>query len=122
MHQTYKRGRRKIGKPSKNFISYNKKQYKKYSDMARDYNITPRRLFKRLSNGWSLDEALYIPIKRKEHRLKKKLYMYNGKLMSTKQLAALTGLTDSAIRHRLERGWSIEEAVEIPLGRRRKNV
>ncbi len=114
LHQTYKRGRRKIGKPSKNFISFNGKQYKKYSDLARDNNITPRRFFKRLEKGWSLDEAISIPVIRKEHRLHKKLYKYNDKLMSVKQLSEFSGLSESTISKRLDRGWSIEESIEIP--------
>lgn len=114
LHQTYKRGRRKIGKPSKNFMSYNGKQYKKYSDLARDCKITPHRLFKRLAQGWSLDEAINIPIERKEHILHKKLYKYNNKVMSIKQLSDFSGLSESTISKRLDRGWSLEEAIEIP--------
>lgn len=114
LHQTYKRNRRKIGKPSKNFMSYNGKQYEKYSDLAREYNITPHRLFKRLDRGWSLEEAINIPIDRKEHILHKKLYKYNNKLMSIKQLSEFSGLNPSTISKRLDRGWSVEEAVEIP--------
>ena len=113
LHQTYKRKRR-IGNASKNFMSFNGKQYQKYSDLARDYNITPHRIFKRLSKGWSLDEAINIPIERKEHKLHKQLYKYNGKLMSIKQLAEINGLSDSTVRKRLNRGWSVEESVEIP--------
>lgn len=114
LHQTYKRGRRKIGKPSKNFMSYNGKQYKKYSDLARDCKITPRRLLKRLSAGWSLDEAINIPFEREKRRLHKKLYKYNNKVMSIKQLSDFSGLSESTISKRLDRGWSLEEAIEIP--------
>ena len=109
-----KYGYRKIGKPSKNFMSYNRKQYKKYSDLAREYNITPQRLIKRLKKGWSLDEAINIPVIRKERRLHKKLYKYNNKIMSVKQLSEFSGLSQSTISKRLDRGWSIEEAIEIP--------
>ena len=113
LHQTYKRKRR-IGQPSKNFMSYNGKQYQKYSDLAKDYNLTPHRIYRRLSNGWSLDEAVNIPINRRENILHKRLYEYNGKLMSVKQLSNLSGLTTSTIYKRLSRGWSIEETIEIP--------
>lgn len=113
LHQTYKRKRR-IGKPSNNFMSYNGKQYEKYSDLARDYNITPYRIYKRLSNGWGLDEAINIPVERKERILHKKLYKYNGQLMSVKQLSDLSGIAATTIHKRLDRGWSIEEAVGIP--------
>lgn len=121
LHQTYKRKRR-IGKPSGNFISYNGKQYRKYSDLARDHNITPHRLFRRLQDGWSLEEAVDIPIKRKEYILHKKLYKYNGKLMSIKQLAQINNLTENIVRKRLDRGWSVEESVEIPNLRNQRRI
>lgn len=120
LHQTYKRGRRKIGRPTKNFMSYNGKQYEHYIELAKDYNLKPRNLFKRLENGWSLDETINIPVKRKEHILHKKLYKYNDKLMSVKQLSALSGINEKTLYKRLARGWSVEESVEIPLGRNKK--
>lgn len=120
LHQTYKRGRRKIGKPSKNFMSYNGKQYKKYSDLARDYGIAPKLLHKRIENGWTLEETVSILLKRKEIMLSKRLYKYNGKLMSVKQLSKISGINEKAIYKRLARGWSVEESVGIPLGRNKK--
>ena len=120
LHQMYKKGRRKIGMPTKNKISYNGIKYKKMSDLARHYNLTPHQMFKRLNNGWTLTEALNIPIERKEHRLYKKLYMYNNQLLSIKQLSKLSKISASTIWKRLNRGWDIEETIEIPLGRRKK--
>lgn len=120
LHQTYKRGRRKIGKPSKNFMSFNGKQYEHYIELAKDYNLKPQRLFNRLENGWSLDEAINIPVERKEYILHKKLYKYNDKLMSVKQLSALSGISEQTLYSRLARGWGIEEAVEIPNLRNKK--
>lgn len=114
LHRTYKRGRRKIGRPTKNFMSYNGKQYKRYSDIARDYELNPHRLLKRLSSGWTMEEAVSIPVERKKRTLQVKLYNYNGKLMSLKQLSEMSGIGMSTLYHRIYRGWSIEEAVEIP--------
>ena len=113
LHQTYKRGRRH-GQPSKYFISYNGKQYKKYSDLARDYKMTPRTIFRRLASGWTLNEAINIPLARTEYILHKRLYKYNDKLLSVKQLSKINNISASTIQKRLDRGWSVEEAVEIP--------
>ena len=121
LHQTYKRGRRKIGKPTQNKFSYNGVQYKKLSDLAKRYKINPRLLYKRIAHGWSLDEAVSIPRERKEKILNKQLYKYKDKLMSVKQLSKISGINEKAIYKRLARGWSIEESVEIPLSERRKN-
>lgn len=110
----YKNGRRKIGKPSNYKFSFNNKQYKKFSDLAKDNKLTSRILYKRLSNGWTLKEAVEIPKNRKEKILKKALYEYNGKLMSIKQLSEISGHNESMLYKRLSRGWTVEEAVEIP--------
>lgn len=120
LHQTYKRGRRKIGKPTQNKFSYNGVQYKKLSDLAKRYKINPRLLYKRIADGWSLDEAVSIPRERTEKILNKQLYEYEGKLMSVEQLSQINGINKKNIYKRLARGWSVEEAVEIPLAKRRK--
>ena len=120
LHLMYKKGHRKIGKATKNKISYKGKQYKNFSDMARDYDIEPKMLHKRISRGWTLNEALEIPLDRKEKILNKKLYEYNGKMMSIKQLVKISGINENAIYKRIARGWSIEEVVEIPLSIKRR--
>lgn len=120
LHLMYKKGHRKVGKPSENIVSYKGKQYSKWSDMARDYNITPKNLEKRTSHGWTLEEALEIPMKRKKFRLNKRLYEYNGKLYSVEELSELSGISTKNIYKRLKRKWSVEEAVEIPTGKRKE--
>lgn len=113
----YKRGSRKIGIPSDNKISYKGKRYKNLSALARDYNISPKNFDKRLRYGWTLEEALEIPQEREELILNKKLYEYNGKLYSVKQLAKIANIQTKCFYKRLARGWSVEEAVEIPLAK-----
>ena len=119
---TYKKGARKIGTASNNKISYKGKKYKSYSQLAKDYNISGNILDKRLRNGWTLQESLEIPINRKEFMLRKKLYEYKGKLYSIKQLSELARMSERTLYKRLRRGWSVEEAVEIPLCKNRKVV
>lgn len=121
LHLMYKKGHRKIGKPTKNIVSYKGKQYKTFSEMARDYGIEPKRLEKRTSEGWTLEEALEIPTKRSIKKLNVKLYMYNNNLYTVKQLSKMSGIPERTIYKRLSRGWSIEETMEIPLAKNKKN-
>ena len=111
---TYKKGRRK-GKPSENSVSYNGKRYKKVCKIGKDYGIETNILLKRLNRGWRLEDALEIPKLTKQIRLKKRLYNYNGKLYSLKDLEKISGINENALRKRLKRGWNIYETVEIPL-------
>lgn len=119
LHLMYKKGHRKIGKPTRNIVSYKGKQYRKWSDLARDYGLHPKQFEKRVSHGWRLDEALEIPIERKQKKLNVKLYDYNGKLYSIKELSKLSGISKKCLYKRLKRGWNISETVEIPVGKRR---
>lgn len=65
-HNTYNKGCRK-GKTTYTLISYKGKNYKKYSDIAKDIGINKRTFYKRINElGWNLYEALEVPIGRKE--------------------------------------------------------
>lgn len=117
LHLTYKRGKRKIGMPSNNIISYKGKPYRSFSAMARNYNIPPKVLDKRISKGWTLNEALEIPLNRQNTKLNVQLYRYKDKLYSLKQLSKMSGMSIKTLHKRLKRGWSIEETMEIPLAK-----
>ena len=121
LHLMYKKRHRKIGKPTRNIISYKNKQYKSFSEMAKDYKIKRKNLDKRIQKGWTLQEALEIPEKRKQNILSVKLYEYQGQLYSVKQLEKISGISKHTLYKRLKNGWSIEEAVEIPTGIRKGN-
>lgn len=99
-------------------IKYKNKIYKNKNELAKAYNITLKQLNKRLKRGWTLEESLEIPIKREYRLLNVKLYKYNGKLLSMKQLEKISGIDKKCLYKRLKRGWSIDEAVEIPLQKR----
>lgn len=119
LHLTYKRGKRKIGKPSKNIITYKNKSYRTFTQLSDDYGINIKLLDKRVSRGWTLKEALEIPTKRDKLILNKKLYEYNGKLYSIKALSKISGISEKTLYKRLKRGWNIYESVEIPIGKKR---
>ena len=99
---------------------YTSGEIRKQKKKAKENGIKGHQLYKRLYEGWSLDEAVNIPMKRKERILNKQLYKYKGKLYSVKQLAEISGINESAFRKRLARRWSIEDAVEIPLAKNNK--
>ena len=116
-HLMYKNNKRSVGTASEYKISYKGVQYRKRSDLAKKYNISNRLLSHRIDRGWTLEEALEIPKEREEYKLKKQLYLYNDKLMTLKQLSILSGISEKTISKRLKRGWSVIEAVEIPLAK-----
>lgn len=89
------------------------------SELARKHNITPRRLYKRLERGWTLEEALNIPFERKKRILNVTLYDYNGKLLSVEDIEKKFNIHKKLIYKRLKAGWSIEEVIETPIAKRR---
>lgn len=93
--------------------------YKQLLNTAEKNEITSHRLHERIYRGWELEDAATIPINRKEKILYKPLYNFYGKYMSIKQLSKLSNITSKTINKRLNRGWSVEEAVEIPIGIRK---
>lgn len=119
LHLTYKKGNRP-GKPSRYKFSYNNEQYVKISELAHKHNIPVHLLYKRISNGWTLKEAIEIPLDRKQRLLNVTLYEYQGKLMSVKQISEKYNIDTKTIYKRLSRGWSIEESIEIPLNKKKK--
>lgn len=96
---------------------YTKNEINEYKKIANDNNISTHQMYKRLYEGWDIDEAINIPMNRKERILRKRLYEYKDKLYSVKQLAEISEhkITDKTIYKRLARGWTVEESVEIPL-------
>ncbi len=116
----YKQGKRKIGHPSNNTVSYNNKRYKSYADMARDNKVgNPRELYKRLQRGWQLDLALEVKVDPRHKGGKPYYYDYYGKLMTVYEISEITKIPAGLINKRLGRGWNIYEASELEVGRRR---
>ena len=108
-----------------------KRKKKDYIYKGKHYNITSlsiktgiskRNIAGRLTNGWSIEEAVEIPLERHERILKKALYLYNGQLFSIKQMAEKYNISTKIIYKRLKRGWSIEETIEIPIAKYNKGV
>jgi hypothetical protein len=109
----YKKGSRKIGVPSGNKISYKGKRYKNYTELGKDYGLSQHQLFHRLSKGWSLEEALEIPMN-KMGGGRPLFYDYYGKAMTLEQISKITGIDKRTIQKRICNGWDIYSAAEIP--------
>lgn len=108
----YKKGSRKIGRPSGNIISYNGEKYKRYKDMSEKFGISGRIFYKRINRGWTLQEALEIPKSKGGGR--PYFYEYNGKDMTLEQISKITGIDKKTIQKRISRGWDLYSASEIP--------
>lgn len=66
MHNQYNNNCRK-GKSSNTTITYNGKNYKRYSAIAKDLGINKNTFYKRINSlNWSLYEALEVPIGNKK--------------------------------------------------------
>lgn len=116
----YKQGKRKIGKPSQNIISYKNKRYKSYAELARDNPVkNPRELYKRLQRGWELDLALEIRVDQKHRGGKPYYYDYYGKSLTVYEISQITKVPARLINKRLGRGWNIYEASELVKGERK---
>lgn len=115
-HLMYNRGNRKTGHPSGNLISFEKKGYKTYSEMARDYGITGKELHKRLIRGWTLKEALKIPVDIKNRGEKPYFYEYYGELLSSDEICRRNHISKKLFNKRIGRGWNVYEASQLPKG------
>lgn len=115
-HLMYAKGNRKNGKSSGYKLSYHKQGYKSYSELADAYRINKKGFLQRLAKGWTLEEAIKIPISKDNKGKKPYFYNYYGKLMTLKQISKITGIDTKLINNRLNKGWNIYEAAEIMKG------
>lgn len=111
----YKNGNRK-GKSSGNIISYKRKRYRTYKKLAEDYNMSPKLFYKRLQEGWSLQETLEIPEHTIKPGTKPYLYKYYNQYLTLNEISKINNIPKKIIAKRLGRGWNIYEAAEIKVG------
>ena len=81
--------------------------------LAKKLGIKLSNVYSRLSQGWSLNEALEID-ERQMVSGGAKTYRVDGKVfLSGERLAKYYKITIGALRYRLGKGWSVEEAVGL---------
>ncbi len=66
-HNMYNKGSRKIGKATHTKITYKGKNYKSYAAIARKEGINIKSFFNRMYLGWSIYEALEVPVGRRNN-------------------------------------------------------
>lgn len=66
-HNMYNKGSRKIGKATHTKITYKGKNYKNYAAIARIEGINIKSFFTRMYLGWSIYEALEVPVGRRNN-------------------------------------------------------
>ena len=71
----------------------------------------------RKDSGWTFDEIFHTPkLKTRYHKNanRKIKYEYKGKMYYIDELAKMSEVSHWTIRMRLEKGWTVKEAVETP--------
>lgn len=80
---------------------------------AERIGIDYRTITKRLSMGWTFEEATTIRVGGKAKYKTKK-----GETLG--EISRNTGISRATLYDRIKRGWTVEEAVNIPIGKKRK--
>lgn len=82
-----------------------------YHYLSKKYNIAYSTLLYRINSGMSISEAVSVPVKHIQHNL----YEHDGRRLTIAQWADETGLSVQTIRHRMERGYTFDDAVTTPM-------
>ena len=96
-------------------VKYNGEKFRTQRELAERYGIAPVRLAGRKKQGWSLEEALTIPVSKKHCHKRPFVYEYYGEKLTVEQISNITGIPKGRIQRRLNHNWSIYEAAEIPV-------
>lgn len=81
------------------------------SAWAREYGITRELLKDRLRWGWSIEDALFTPLLPTGGCYHGKLLMYQGQLYTRVSLASKLNLNLNVLKERLQKGYSLDEAI-----------
>jgi hypothetical protein len=92
---------------------------KSLADWAEFYGTKLNTIDTRIARGWSYEEAVCgRPRKPRAHHTN--LYFVDGAYLSAKEAAKKYGIAQSTVRERLNRGWTIEEALTTPIQEKSK--
>lgn len=99
---------------AKECTDHKKNKYKSFSDMCKFYKINPLTVKCRLEKGWSLEEALTKPA-RKKVCVGKEYTDPKGRVHSNfKEMCKFYGISVMSVNSRLKKGMSLEEALIKP--------
>ena len=87
------------------------KTFKYIVEAAEYYNINYGVIYRRLENGWSIEDGVSIPVK--EGVVGKTITVGNNEFVSISEAARYYNLDNGKIYYRLKNGWTIDEAFEL---------
>lgn len=76
-------------------------------------------LRRRLNAGWTVDEALGLPLHARVHY---RVYEFEGQRRTLRQWAEHLGMSYTALIQRFRKGWPLKRALTIPVQRRGERV
>ena len=100
----------------KGSIEFRGEVYNSYSDIAKRFDISTSYLSVRLAKGQSLEEIISNYSGKRVRTSKPKVVDHLGnKFISVKEMLRHWGISRSAYERRKNLGWSLEEALTIPV-------
>lgn len=94
-------------------IEYDGKCFKNIKELSDYYKLPPSIFYTRLQRGWTLEEAIKVPIGAASNNTL--WYKYYEKFYTMNQLSKISGIKKRTLRARIKyRNWSIEQAVDVP--------
>lgn len=90
--------------------------YKSLRELSKEYDVDYNILLKRLSAGWSLEEAITAPVHSRCGNYKGvRTYVRGVYYDSIRKAAESHNIRPNTVYTRLRCGWSVEEAILTPL-------
>lgn len=84
---------------------------------AKELGIKPITLRKRISSGWTIEEALGTRVIAEKSQVgKERILHYRGKAQTLSAWAKELGMRKSCLESRLRSGWTVDKALTVPLG------
>ena len=91
-------------------------EYSSFTEMCRLYEKNPEIVNHRLNKGWTLENALTVPIGESHEKYIKSVDHLGNEYRSFSKMCEAYDKCPNSVKGRLKRGWTLEEALTIPIG------
>lgn len=102
-----------------------RKDFTAFCRWARSNGYDPKLSIDRIDNdkGYSPNNCRWADSKTQaRNRRNNRIIEYNGESKAASEWAEICGLNPKTFRNRLDAGWSVEDALTIPLGKHNPNI
>ena len=105
----------KKNQPYLNYYEYDGKKYniQELCELSNVKDIKIENIRDRIERGWTIERAITQPLKTRN-----KLFEYNGKMYTSKELVKLSPIKEITCHHitdRINSGWCVEKAINTPI-------